>query len=407
MSIEIRAITPDETIAYRRRIREGFGMAETKDDEEWARDFVQPLDRALAAYDGERIVATLRSFANELTLPGGAQVPVGALTSVTSAATHRRRGLLTRMIDRDLRASVERGEVADILIAAEYPIYGRFGYGPAALSTSWELDVRLTQFAEPGVGTVEFVDNETLRKEAPPIFERVRATRPGMIGRRDFVWDLRTDVRRPPEDKEWHGFRVLVRDDDGVAQGWASYKIKDHWDDMVPRSTAQVADLCAATPAAEARLWRYLAELDQIAKVTAEDRPADELLPLLLHNARAARQSYRGDFLWVRPLDVAQLLESRTYDTTGRVVLEVKDAQDIATGRYLLDASPEGATCTRTDEAADVTLSVMALGAASLGETRLAHLHRAGWLDEERPGAVAVADRLLAGAVTPWCNTWF
>ena len=48
------------------------------------------------------------------------------------APTHRRQGLLRRMLEPDLAASKERGEPVGMLIAAEFPIYGRFGYGSAA-----------------------------------------------------------------------------------------------------------------------------------------------------------------------------------------------------------------------------------------------------------------------------------
>ena len=295
MTIEIRTIAPDEASAYRRSVRAGFAQPETSDEGgEWAREAFQPFDRTYAAFDQGAIVATLRSFATELTAPGGAMLPAGALTAVTCQPTHRRRGILTDMITRDLRASAERGEVVDVLIASEYPIYGRFGYGPAVESTTWELDLRTTRFAYGGEGTVESIDNETLRKEAPAIFERVRSARPGMIGRRDLVWDQLADLRRPPEEKPWLGFRLLCRDDEGVAQGWASYTVKNDWEGMVPGSTVQVAELCAATPAAEARLWRFLAELDLVATLKAGDRPADELLPRLLVNARAAKQTHRG-----------------------------------------------------------------------------------------------------------------
>jgi predicted acetyltransferase len=404
---EIRSITLDEAPAYRRRVRAGFGNPETSDDDpEWARDSAQPVDRALAAFDGRQIVATLRSFPTELTVPGGT-VEAGALTAVTCQPTHRRQGLLTQLITRDLTASAERGELVDVLIASEYPIYGRFGYGPAVESTSWELDTLKASFSEPGEGTVEAIDNETFRKEGTSIFDRVRASRPGMIARSDRVWDHVADLRRPPEEKPWVGFRILCRDADGVAQGWASYTIKDKWEDMVAKSTVRVADLCAATPAAEARLWRFLTELDLLRTLVAGDRPADELLPYLLTDARAARQIYRGDFLWVRPLDVVGALEARSYAAAGRLVLEITDPLGIAAGRYVLDASPEGATCRRTDERADLTMPVRTLGAAYLGGLRLSQLHAAGWLDEERQGAVGVADRVLAGDVTPWCNTWF
>lgn len=405
---DIRSITPEETLHFRRRVRAGFGQPETSDDDPtWAQDATAPVDRALAAFDREQIVATLRSFPTELTVPGGSAVNAGALTAVTCQPTHRRQGLLTSMITQDLRSSAERGEVADVLIASEYPIYGRFGYGPAVQATAWELDKGKATFTYGGAGTVELVDNDTLRKEAPSIFDRVRASRPGMIARNDLQWDHLTDLRRPPEEKPWKGFRVLCRDEDGVPQGWASWTVKDKWEDMRPQSVAHVDDLCAATPAAEARLWRFLSELDLIVSLRAGDRPVDDVLPFLLDNGRAAREVYRGDFLWVRLLDVVAALQARTYGAPGRLVIEVKDPLGIAEGRYLLEATEEGGSVTRTDESPDLTLPVRTLGALYLGGTPVMRLHAAGWLDEETPGAVALADRLFASAVQPWCNTWF
>jgi predicted acetyltransferase len=407
MALEIRTITADEVIAYRRAIRFGFATRDTTDDADWAAATVDPVDRAHAAFEHGRIVATLHSFPTELTMPGGNTVSAGALTAVTCQPTHRRQGVLTRMISADLLASKERGEPVDILIAAEYPIYGRFGYGPAVHATAWELDLAATRFVEPGAGSVEFVDDETFRKEAPTIFERVRTTRPGMIARNDFDWDVKADLRRRPEDKPWLGFRVLCRDSDGTAQGWVNYRIEEKWDGMRPQSKVAVDELCGATPAAEARLWRYLADLDLVASVTAGDRPTDEILPLLLHDARAARCVQLHDFVWTRPLDITRLLEARRYEVTGRLVFEVVDEQGLANGRYLLDASPDGVSCSATDESADLAWSVRALGAVVLGGRRVSQLHAARWLDEHRQGAVADADAMFASSVTPWCNTWF
>jgi predicted acetyltransferase len=235
----------------------------------------------------------------------------------------------------------------------------------------------------------------------------VRVSRPGMIDRGELDWDVRAGVRRRPEDKPWTGFRLLARDDDGVAQGWANYKVAHSWRDLRARDEAEVSELCAATPGAEARLWRFLAELDLVRTVTAGDRPVDDALPWLLENARAVRQTGRADFLWVRLLDVAAGLTARSYGTTDRLVLEVVDPLGFAGGRFALDVSSDGATCGPTDESADLTLPVTTLGAAFLGGTRLATLHAAGWLDEHRPGAVARGDAVFAGAVAPWCNTWF
>lgn len=45
------------------------------------------------------------------------------------------------MMERDLAAAKERGDVVATLIAAEYRIYGRYGFGPATSATQWEIDV--------------------------------------------------------------------------------------------------------------------------------------------------------------------------------------------------------------------------------------------------------------------------
>ena len=48
------------------------------------------------------------------------------------------------MMAEDLAAAKERGDVFATLIAAEYPIYGRYGFGPATWTTEWEVDVART-----------------------------------------------------------------------------------------------------------------------------------------------------------------------------------------------------------------------------------------------------------------------
>jgi predicted acetyltransferase len=251
------------------------------------------------------------------------------------------------------------------------------------------------------------VDAATFRKEAPGVFERVRTARPGMIGRDQFTWDMLADLRRWPEAKPWVGFRLLCVDDDGTSQGYARYTVEDTWRDKRPQVAVTVNELGAATPAAEARLWSHLSQMDWVTTLKAPDRPLDEVLPWLVADARHAKQTSCFDFLWLRPLDVPRLLSTRAYDTTGQVVIEVTDELGLAGGRFALDATPDGATCTPTTATAELTLPATTLGAACLGDVRLDLLHRAGWLDEHSGGAVGRAARLLRGAVPPWCNTWF
>jgi GNAT superfamily N-acetyltransferase len=130
--IAVRPITEPELPTWLRAVNTGFLRPPTVPQEELqARRAHFTPGRSLAAFDGETCVATFRSFPQELTAVGGTPVPADAITAVTVTATHRRRGLLTRMMAHDLAAAKARGDVVATLIAAEYRIYGRYGFGPA------------------------------------------------------------------------------------------------------------------------------------------------------------------------------------------------------------------------------------------------------------------------------------
>lgn len=142
MSPEVRTITEAELPDWIRTLHTGFlRPPETSEREIEGRRSSWDMSRVRGAFDGGRCVGTLRSFAQELTVPGGATLAADAISNATVAATHRRRGLLSRMIAADLAEARERGDAVATLIAAEYPIYGRYGFGPATWTTEWRIDV--------------------------------------------------------------------------------------------------------------------------------------------------------------------------------------------------------------------------------------------------------------------------
>jgi predicted acetyltransferase len=365
------------------------------------------LDRTWAAYDDEKVVGTLRSFATELTVPGPAGVAAAALTNVTVAPTHRRRGLLTEMITSDLRASKEAGEAVGILIASEWPIYGHFGYGPAVQGAKYHVDSAVLQWRRPSAGSVELVDRATMRQQAQAIYEAWRVTQPGAIGRSDRWWDRAlSQIEVPGDDppKERNG---LYRSATGQLEGYVRYGTKTDWEGMRPKGKLELNELISLTPAAYQGLWEYCASVDLLVEIEAGDRPIDDHLSLLLVNGRHVKETMRYDFIWLRLLDVVSALEGRRYENEGRVVFEVVDDLGLAAGRFLLEGGPDGASCKETDHSADVTIPVAALGAAYLGGESFARLSAAGWLEEDSSGALARADQMFHTARAPWCNTWF
>ncbi|MDK1476190.1 GNAT family N-acetyltransferase [Streptomyces sp. 549] len=416
MSLPLRTLRdPSDLPGWLGALAVGFLRAPEVTDEEVAfRAGAWDIARAWGVYDGVRCVATYRTFAQQLTLPGGRAVPASAVTNVTVSATHRRRGLLTRMMGAGLADARERSDVCATLIAAEYPIYGRYGFGPAAWTTDVAVDVLRTGLdprrpADTGEGTVELVSAEELGKLAPGVHERFRALpdSAGAVDRSERWWRLHTGALHDPVDPLPVYFRAVYRDAAGEPQGFVSYAVDDRWEAKLPHVTATVRDLIATTPAAERALWRYLMAIDWVTTLKASNCPPDDVLPLLLPDPRAARLTTHADFLWVRPLDVPALLESRSYRVPGGLVLEVHDPDGPAAGRYALDAAPEGARCTRTTRSADLTLDAAALGTLSLGDESAVRLAVLGRIHEEHPGAAAQADALLRAPRRAWCPDVF
>lgn len=404
---ELRTITEDEVSAFWSAMATGFMNPNGSRDAE-ARRPGMDLDRTYAAFDGARIVATLRSFPTELTMPGGATVDASAVTAVTTTATHRRRGLATRLVDRDLAASADRGEAVSILIAAEWPIYGRFGYGAATEHQTWTVDTRLARLRDRPQGTVEFVDRDAARALLPTLYEKHRRATPGEIGRTDRYWDVDHGIVTIPSWGEPKpAFHVVTRDPAGEVVAAARYVVENRWVERQPVGTVELQAMFSTGPLGDALVWEHLFSLDLATTVRAGDRPVDDLLPWLLVDARHARVTDRFDALWVRPLDVPALLGARAYGVPGKLVLEVVDAAGFAGGRFALDGGPFGATCAPTTESADLTIGVSALGSVLLGGYPVRTLAAAGLVDEDAPGAVARATRMFAGDRAPWCTTWF
>src|SRR5262245_59609569 len=182
MDLELRPIVEDERLAYHRAITTGFGDLLREDDlMPWG--FQVDTERTLAIFDDGEIVGTAGAYSFEMTVPGGAQVPTAGVTVVTVRNTHRRRGLLVAMMDRQLDDVAERGEPLAALTASESLIYGRFGYGLATFTTRWELETDFSEFAQApdAGGRLRLLDKATAAPLVGPVYDAVARSRVGEV----------------------------------------------------------------------------------------------------------------------------------------------------------------------------------------------------------------------------------
>jgi predicted acetyltransferase len=390
---------------YRARAMVYFQPRPDDDTVERARQRMVPAG-FVAAVEAREVVGTYRSWPTHVTVPGGAAVPADAVSSVAVLPTHRRRGILTRMITEDLVLAREQGLSVAVLISAEAPIYGRYGFGPATEASRWTVDGRTASIASDvrTGGRVRVVEEAELRALAPAVLEAAR--RPGEIDHPDRWWDRDFGIDAEPGRVPRSGLLHVA--DDGTPTGFATFRADDVWVDRVYASVLHLERLRAVTDEAYTGLWSVLVGIDTVARIEAVDLAVDEPLPWLLTDARAAQQVSRTDFQWSRLLDPSAALSARSYESPGAVVVEVVDPAGWASGCYLLEADATGeGNCRRTSRSPELTLPVGVLSAAWLGSGVLPAAVVAGRVDEHVPGAASRLARMLATARAPWTPTDF
>ncbi|MFC7489513.1 MULTISPECIES: GNAT family N-acetyltransferase [unclassified Knoellia] len=339
------------------------------------------------------------------TMNAGAEtMPAWMITDVTVAPTHRRRGLMRRLMTENLEAAVAADVPAAVLTASEGAIYQRFGFGPATRESRVRVETssrfRLRERADDG-GQVAIVPSGEAWPFVEKVFARHHELTRGSVGRPGYYesWVKGYDWEEMSEDRKQ---RIAVRlDADGAPDGFVVYAMKR------PGDVTEVAvrDLVSATPAAHLALWQFLADIDLAEVVTAAAPVVDHLTHALV-NHRVRRVTAIQDHLWVRILDLVVSLEARPWFSDDSLVLRVEDSLGHADGTVRIDATGGRATIASTSDEPDVTLDVETLGTLYLGDVSVDPLAQAGRIsgsDEALRRFAALAD----GSPSPHCSTHF
>jgi predicted acetyltransferase len=406
-SVTLRAIEPSELAAFRAVSARVFAFEPSEDTTEALGRWVE-FDRTIAGFDGDRMVATGGTLSFELTVPGGTTVGAGGLSLISVQPTHRRRGLLRRMVERHFDDCVGHGEAVSLLYASESSIYGRFGYGQAVDRLDVSLQIaagRLRPELSPPLGAFEFMTPDEARSILPSLYERSTSGVSGALNRREADWE-----RYVFDPEMWRdgatAYRHLLYQRDGQPAGAAKYRQKSGWNDQGPDGAVIVTELIAVDAEAYSALWRFILSLDLMTKMEATMRPVDEPLLDLLEDPRRLRRT-TTDSLWLRFLDIPTALAARRYRVPVSVVIDVDDpSRPDAGGQFKLDGGPDGAECTPTTDAADIRLSTQALASAYLGTPRIARLAWLGQVDGD-PEAVATLDSAFTTPLPPYCQVHF
>jgi len=401
VAIEVRACEPDEVRGALNGIWHYFGGRATDENVELFAPIL-PAERVHAAFDDGAIVGGAGAYLFETTVPGGAQVPTTGVMAVGVLPTHRRRGALSKLMQRQLADAHARGEPIAMLYASEGAIYSRFGYGLASLAGNIDLPkehARLWDDEPIGRATILETEEETLEL-LPGIYDRVQVETVGMFTRTPDWWKVRRLHQRPgrPGGEQ---VRVVI-ELDGDLQAYALYRLNFAARNMVTETTLEIGEALGTSPQAQAAIWRYLLGIDWVARIEASWLPLDH--PLLLWLREPRRMQFGIiEALWVRLVDVGAALAARSLGE-GPIVLDVRD--EFCPWNQARWSIRDGAV-DRTTAEADIVLGVADLGSVYLGGFTFDQLLRAGRIEEQKPGGVDRADELFRTPRQPWCPELF
>jgi len=397
VAIEIRNPSEDELRAAMQTGEAAFGE-EQKDEDFERHSKMLSRERFYAAYDGDIPVGTTAAFPFRLTVPGG-ELPAGGVTWVGVLPSHRRRGILTQMMRRQLDDLRELGEPLAILWASEAAIYGRYGYGIAAPTLLMDADrSRFAYRDDPGPqGAVRIVDKDEAAQLLPQVYDAYRREVPGAVARSADWWQ----EYRLADPEHWRRgagpkFNAVL-EFDGKPVAYVLYRIKLEWGEGFSKSEVKLVETCATSPAAERELWRFVFGIDLVARIQGRYDPGSPLFLMLVDPRSLQLRVSEG--LWLRFVDLGAALAGRTYATDDSVVLDVRDEFcPWNEGRWRV-----GQTVERTDDEAELELDTADLASAYLGAFDFNQLAAAERVRELESGALYRATALFRTPRPPYC----
>lgn len=397
MPLTFRTAVESDWPAICRADGRAFGVA--YNDEDIARSrTIHDISRFELALDGKEIVAIVGAYSMRVTVPGGGQLPMGGLTWVSTATTHRRQGLLSQLMERYFADVDRRGEPVAMLAASEGGIYERFGFGICSQVRSTSIDRRLVQIREehrPRRGAVRFVEGDQALQHMMAIWPRFCRLRAAEVERSEAWHRFLMEVRALSMGGYGPALYLAHRD------GYVAYRIEQQWNEGRPAHNLRIGELIAVTSEAHAGLWHALLSIDLVGTILSRMSPIDDPLPFLLTDQRAFQTTGLSDGNWANLRNIATCLAARTYSTDDTFVVEVDGS------RWAIDGGPDGATCKRVRTRPDLTMDHPSIGALLFGGVRPSLLAAGRRLEARDAATLRRADAFFVTAPAPHCQTMY
>ena len=406
MKVDIRHITPNEKEEYLKIVYTVFGMKPSEDYLE-RRNHTMELDRCLAAFVDGKIVGANGVYSFTLSVPGGI-VKAGGIIDVVVYPTHRRQGLMSKLMKKQLNEILDKNEPIAILYSAESGTYGRFGFGLATFQENWEIKRHDSKFRKTlnnynSVENIEMVSHQEISNLLPKIYELAWKQRPGMIKREISRWNrLKLEMER----KDIPGIpSYALFKKDGKYEGYVNYRL--NLNSTTTDGSLLINEIISTTDEAHLNLVNYCMSIDGVKKITSKSRPLDDPIPWILEEPRKLSR-YVEDQLHLRIVDVPSALVARKYNVDGQITILVTDnILESNNAKFSLENSSNIAKCKKTNLPHDLKIDIRELGSIYLGETSWLNLCKSKLIEINSLEKLHLADQMFYSIPSPWCADYF
>ena len=405
--MQIVNLSRDRLVEMERVFREALGVssAGTDDDALWS--YFDAGRSWLAIDEDDRVAGLAGGFVTRLVLPGGGIVSGGGVPWVGVRVDRHGTGVGRALMEHQIADAAARGDGFLVLNSSEYPIYGRYGYGPTGRWWSVKIDPRRVRWREgaPVPGRVTVEDAPDARERIVDCYRRSFGAWPGEIDRHEGHWTRRLSPReKSGERRSW----ALLQDDAGTVVAAAHYTPWRSATRAAASRTGWRSTICSAwTPprrrpcAAGCSGAVSSARCRAIAWIPA--RPCPTPWRIRACCAPPSWPTRRG----CGSSTSERVLGGRATLADGTLVVRVLDPLvEAVDGSWRLLGDGERLRVERSDEEAGVTLGIDLLASLLFAHDSASRLAAAGRL-RGTPAALTELDRLLAWPRPAWSSHMF
>ena len=424
MTIKIIPVDKSNIFEWRSSVRTVFGDIPSKEvvirmvNERFMIDYDnwnKPSDRLIAAFDtdSERIVGSGGADKYTITVPGGENIKMAGIAYMGTLPTHKRRGIFSSMMKTLHQQARDRGDAVAGLWASQSLLYSRFGYGLATMREDWVIDTHNTSLStdSPKGISVRLVDKNKALSEIPEIYEIFRKCQNGATDRTQGYWNylLYEDEQTKFNKSGRSGFFFAIAYKNNKPSGYAIYNFNKesgvaHEDD---EGSLIVEEIISIDRESNNALWHYIFGVELVEEISFNRRGTNDPLYYMLKNPRKLKRNII-DGLWARIIDPIKMLESRTYQESEKITINISGQnQDDIEGTYTIETDGKNTEVKKTNNNPDISMRPSELSSIYFGSVRPSEFYQAGLFDIKNHDILRKINKMFSVEQSPWCNTDF